>query len=103
MRLRLREKKYSDYGLTEKELGEIRRFCENPTPAQRNIIMDAAVMANPYIAIELYNSLVHKQSYTTQANKKYIPFGEKDFYAYRRLAMAILFGFMNFGLERPQE
>lgn len=98
--MRVREKKYSDYGLFEEELEEVKRYCTDPTPEQQNIIMDAATMANPCIAKQIYNSLVYKQSYMTQAYKTYIPFGEKDFYAYRRKAMDHLRNMMMLGLLR---
>lgn len=96
--MRVREKKYEDYGLFEEELAAVKDYCSSPTLEQQHIIMDACVMTNPYIAQELFNSLVHKKSYQTQAFKKYIPFSEKDFYAYRRATMALLYKFIMLGL-----
>lgn len=98
MLMRMREKKYSDYWLFDDDLEQIKLYCTDPPPERQEIIMDAAMLANPCIAQQLYNSLVHKQSYATQVCKTYIPYDEKDFYAYRRKAMYYLYQFMRFGL-----
>lgn len=96
--MRTREKKYSDYGLFDDDLEEIKSYCSNPSEHEKRIIMDAAHMSCPCIAEQLFNSLVYRQSYQTQSYKNYIPFSEKDFYAYRRKAMYNLRDMIALGL-----
>lgn len=89
--MRTREKSYEDYGLTKYELEIVKDYCKIPGPEEQYIIRHAAMSANPDIAKEIYNSLVHKQSYAKQADRGYIPMTEKDFYGYRRKAIHELY------------
>lgn len=89
--MRTREKSYKDYGLMKYELSVVREYCKNPGPEEQYVIRQAVRLANPDIEEELYNSLVYKQSYMAQAEKGYVPIGEKDFYGYRRKAIHKLY------------
>lgn len=78
---------WKDYGMSKKEKKIVERFCTDPDKDNQVIIKAAIYSTNKSISRELYNSIVHKQSYAKQCARNYIPIGEKDFYGYRRKAI----------------
>lgn len=88
--MRTREKAYSDYGITEKEVRYIKDFCRNANDEEREIIRNAISEMQPYIAHYVYFSLVKNMSYEDICAKNYIFIGKGDFYGYRRKGMACI-------------
>lgn len=85
--MRTREKSYSDYGITEKEVRYIKDFCRNANDEERKIIRNAISELQPYIAPYVYFSLVKNMSYEDICAKNYIFMGKGDFYGHRRQGM----------------
>ena len=86
--MRTREKSYSDYGITEKEVRYIKDFCRNANDEEREIIRNAISELQPYISPYVYFSLVKNMSYEDICAKNYIFMGKGDFYGHRRKGMA---------------
>lgn len=86
--MRLREKKYSDYGITDDEKRRILDFCRNASVEERKIVKTALADINPYIQQYVYESLVNNLSYDDLCKKADIYMCAVDFYAYRRKGMA---------------
>ena len=82
--MRIRDTTWKYYGMTKRERRIVDDFCTAPSNYNKHIINGAIKSVNPIIEKEIYNSLVHKQSYAKQNARNYIPIGEKDFYGYRR-------------------
>lgn len=85
--MRIRDMTWKDYGMSKKEKKIVERFCTDPSAYNLVVIKAAIDSTNKSISKELYNSIVHKQSYAKQCMRNYIPIGEKDFYGYRRKAI----------------
>ena len=85
--MRTREKSYSDYGITEKEVRYIKDFCRNANDEEIEIIRNAISELQPYIAPCVYDSLVKNMSYEDICSKNYIFMGKGDFYGHRRKGM----------------
>lgn len=86
--MRTREKRYADYGLTDDRVKELLAFCRNPDNAE--MVRKAAVAANPPLADAIVNSLIQRYGYDAQTCWVEIPAIKADFYAYRRLTVAVL-------------
>jgi hypothetical protein len=86
-RMRVRDKPYSAYGLFEEEREAVETYCSSLDPYKERIIREAIRNSSIDLEEELYQSIVNKKSYMAQAEKNYIPIGEKDFYGYRRKAI----------------
>lgn len=84
--MRLREKGYKHYGITEEHAREIIRACMSADKAHTELLREACIQSNPYIHKELYRSITENRSYD---RFYYIPIGRSDFYGYRRKAIAI--------------
>lgn len=85
---RTRDRNYYEYGLSNKRVKELKKYCaENPDSIY---IKWAARSANESIGKELLNSILYDHSYMVQADKGYMPIGEKDFYGHRRLVLGLL-------------
>lgn len=82
---------WKDYGMSKRDRKIVEKFCDDPSAYDLMKIKVAIDSTNPSIAKELYNSIVHKQSYAKQYARKYIPIGEKDFYRYRQKAIYKIF------------
>lgn len=82
---------WKDYGMSKWDRRIVENFCTDPSACDKKKIKVAIDSTNPSIAKELYNSIVHKQSYAKQYARKYIPIGEKDFYRYRQKAIYKIF------------
>ena len=90
--MRIREMKYSDYGLDDKALHHIFEFCRNCQDEKDDaLIRKACLDANSVIQQELYCSLRYGKSWERiVAGRWFIPYVKKDFYAYRRKAISVL-------------
>lgn len=92
--MRIREKKYKDYGIDTTEKEKILDFCKNANAYERKLIFQAAVCSNPDIAEYLCESLTKGISYDMIFKKKYVPIGRDDFYGYRRKTISIIRNFL---------
>lgn len=85
--MRTRQKGLQYYGISKernKELLELARQEQN-----RNLLLQAAEASNPDIAHYLVMGLYHGMSYSKIYKWEPVPLPEKDFYGYRRKALAI--------------
>lgn len=85
--MRTREKSYADYGITKTESIYIKEFCRNSNEEEKKIIRAALSELNPYIARNVFNSLVDNLSYEDICAKNYLYIGKGDFYGHRRQGM----------------
>lgn len=92
--MRTREKSYSDYGITEKEVRYIKDFCRKANKEERELIRNALSELQPYIAPYIYYSLVNNWSYEDVCKKNYIFIGKGDFYGYRRKGIECIMRWM---------
>ena len=92
--MRIRDMTWKDYGMSKKEKKIVEQFCTDPSAYNLVVIKAAIDSTNKSISKELYNSIVHKQSYAEQCMRNYIPIGEKDFYGYRRKAIYKIYNIM---------
>lgn len=86
--MKTRYKRYIDYGLTDRRVKEIMDYCTNVKDI--NLIVKAARSANPAISESLVESLTEGLSYSKASQRRYIMYCGNDFYAYKRLTVAIL-------------
>ena len=92
---------WKDYGMSKKEKKIVEQFCTDPS--SYNLVIAAIDSTNKSISKELYNSIVHKQSYAKQTARNYVPIGEKDFYGYRRKAIYKIYSMVVLlGLDKIQ-
>lgn len=90
IKMRTREKRYKDYGVTKEEKEKVLNFCKNAKKEDEFLIRNAALCANPYIADYICDSLKNDLSYDRLFKTLYVPIGRDDFYGYRRKTIAIL-------------
>lgn len=86
--MRIREMQWRDYGLTDKRVKELRKYCRDSDNI--SIVTQAAVFANPSLSGVIVESLTQGIGYVELSKKEYIPATGADFYAYRRRAVAVL-------------
>lgn len=88
--MRTREKSYSDYGISNNEVKYIKEFCRNANDDEQHIIRTALTELSPYIARNVFDSLVYNRSYEDICAKDYMFIGKGDFYGHRRQGMAAI-------------
>ena len=88
--MRIREKSYSDHGMTDEEVQYVKDFCRNATEEQKNLIRYALAEIQPYIAPYVFYSLTDNLSYEDLCAKNYLYIGKGDFYGHRRKGMAAI-------------
>ena len=88
--MRIREKTYNDYGITEDEKRYIMDFCRNANESEKLLIKTALSELNPYISPYIFYSLVDNLSYDDICKREYIYMCCVDFYAYRRQGIAAI-------------
>lgn len=89
VRVRTREKSYIDYGFEPGEEKKIMEYCSDGHFSEHDLLLQSAISANPYIASDLYYSIVNGVSYESLEKIKQIPLSKPDFYGYRRKCLAI--------------
>lgn len=89
--MRTREKGYSFYGITKERLSEIKDYCKTTDQTAQRLIVLSAYEAKPVYGTAIAYSLLNNfASYVRVGQKINIDMLERDFYAYRRKAVAIL-------------
>lgn len=87
--MRTREKGYKDYGFAEGEEQKVKQYCRGGDFLEHDLLLQSAISANPYIASDLYYSVVKGVSYESIDRIKHIPMSKADFYGYQRKCLAI--------------
>lgn len=87
--MRTRRTYYRHYGLDDEEVSKIKKRCLNMDEEEREMLWNAAVHSNTYIAQELFTSLEKGMSYWEMADKDYIPYNYEDFYGYQRKCLVM--------------
>lgn len=87
--MRTREKGYKHYNFEEWEVRPFLAWCKSINFSHRNSLMISCRKANPEIADDLYFSIVRGVSYDRLEKMTSQYYAKNDFYAYRRLALAI--------------
>ena len=88
--MKTRRMTYKDYGLDNEEVEQIKTRClgaESEDSYDSFLLWNSALMANPCIAQQLFDSLVKGISYDRLDKREYVPISKVDFYGYRRLCM----------------
>lgn len=87
--MRVREKGYSDYGLTTEEVKRVYRWCEGlHSTDERERVYALALETKSYIADDLFFSLTQGLSYDDLIRAHHVGCTKNDFYAYRRLLVS---------------
>lgn len=84
--MRTRDKRYSDYGITEEDRDFLLALCRVDEPELQELLQQSCTESNPAIAGTLYLNLSRAKSYDQLEG---IPYAQTDFYAYRKKALAI--------------
>lgn len=83
--MRIYEKGYNYYGITEEEYKQLRELCARHDFANDVQLLASCKLANEEIAVYLFYSLKTKTSYDSMRD---IPINKHSFYGYRRCALA---------------
>ena len=86
--MRVRNTTWVDYQISRARVKELLQYCRDTK--NLSIVEKAIRETNPSISELLRMNLVQRLSYDKIMIKAYIPIGEKDFYGYRRKALATL-------------
>lgn len=86
--MRIRDTVWVDYQITKERVKELLQYCRETKDL--SLVEQAIRETNPSISELLRMSLVQRLSYDKIMCKTYIPMGMKDFYGYRRKALATL-------------
>lgn len=86
--MRVRDTAWIDYQISRARVKELLQYCRDTK--NLSIVEKAIRETNPSISELLRMNLVQRLSYDKIMIKAYIPIGEKDFYGYRRKALATL-------------
>lgn len=86
--MRVRDTAWTDYQISRARVKELLQYCRDTK--NLSIVEKAIRETNPSISELLRMNLVQRLSYDKIMIKVYIPIGEKDFYGYRRKALATL-------------
>lgn len=89
--MRVRETYFKDYGLDRDKIKQIKKWCLDASPDEKqSIILDACKKSNPALMDALYFSITQNIGFDTLCRSKYVPLPKIDFYGYQRKAyMAI--------------
>lgn len=86
--MRIRDRTWSDYGITRERVRELKSYCHSAIDT--SLIEEAARQANESIEKELVTCLTQGFSYSKLTIDGYVPIGQKDFYGYKKYTLAIL-------------
>lgn len=86
--MRVRDTAWIDYQISRARVKELLQYCRETKDL--SLVEKAIRETNPSISELLRMNLVQRLSYDKIMIKAYIPIGEKDFYGYRRKALATL-------------
>ena len=86
--MRVRDMKYSDYGITEERRKALLNYCRSNPDIE--LLTTAAMYANLELHELLIKNLKEGIGWNGLSYLCYIPIGEVDFYGYRRKALANL-------------
>lgn len=86
--MKTRRTYYKDYGITDDEAKHLKKICrETEDQEEKDILWNAAQLANKCLARQIYKSLREKQSYEKVDEKDAIYISREDFYGYQRLCI----------------
>ncbi len=93
--MRTREMRFCNYGLSDTRVAELMQYCREPDHAET--VKRAAVYANVSLSDILTKSLTTGTGYIRLMYTDDIFYAKPDFYAYRRLTLALLDIFLTEG------
>lgn len=82
--MRMRRTYYRHYGIDKEEEKKIKAYCLNLDEEDKNILWQAAMRANGFMAKKIYRSLTERLSYEDLDKEEYMVVGKEDFYGYQR-------------------
>ena len=100
--IRTRNMGFQHYGLDSHTAKELQLLCQSKDTEIRKMVKDACELSNEGLARYLYRGLTCGDSFEDICKETYLPAMPKDFYGYRRKAIAI-FGNMYLKRLLPQE
>lgn len=86
--MRVREKNYTDYGMTKEEVAKVFEECKAAENREKLEACARRSCPGNNLAAAVIQSIQTKSSYEKLSKREYIPIGKKDFYAYRRKTIA---------------
>lgn len=100
--MRTRNMGLQHYGLDSETAKRLQLLCRSEDKEIRSMVKAACELSNEGLSRYLYRSLTEGRSFVDLSEAKYVPADIKDFYGYRRKAIAI-FGNMYLKRLLPQE
>lgn len=89
-----RNKKLKDYGIPAEDIEKLNTMLKD-FPAKYGYLLSGAALSacpkNTVIADMVIENILHRKSYRKISEERYIPMNPKDFYGYRRKAVAVLY------------
>ena len=89
-----RNKKLKDYGIPAEDIEKLNTMLKD-FPAEYGYLLSSAALSacpkNTVIADMVIENILHRKSYRKISKERYIPMNPKDFYGYRRKAVAVLY------------
>lgn len=89
-----RNKYLKDYGIPAEDIEKLNNMLRDFPAEYEYLLSSAALSACPkdtIIADKVVENILHRRSYDEMDKKQYVPINRKDFYAYRRKTVAILY------------
>lgn len=87
--MRVRERRYSDYGFNPGEEKRLQEFCRRPDFAEDSLLLECAKKANTTIGGDLYFSLIRGLSWEQLDKRTWQQYSKVDFYGYRRKTLGL--------------
>ena len=87
--MRVREKKYSDYGMTVDEAKQLSKRCTELNSDEEKLLYECASKANPALCKCIFSSLTLGLSFESLTQQMHIGYGKNDFYAYRKKTISL--------------
>ncbi len=89
-----RNKKLKDYGIPSEDIEKLNNMLRDFPEEYEYLLFSAALSVCPkdtVIADMVVENILHHRSYDKIYKKQYVPINRKDFYAYRRKTVAVLY------------
>lgn len=87
-----RNKYLKDYGIPAEDIEKLNNMLRDFPAEYEYLLSSSALSACPEgVSDRVVENILHRKSYDKMCKKKYIPINRKDFYAYRRKTVAILY------------
>lgn len=87
--MRTRDKGFKDYDFKSGEEKQLKKYCRGPDFGECDMLKQSAILSNPLLSEELYESIVEGVSYDKMSTTKDLHISKNDFYGYQRKCLWI--------------